>query len=335
MVVARPGAAVTWPAPVVFFGSPAFAVPSLEALAADARFDVRLAVTQPPKPVGRGGRMMRSAVHEVAERLGIPVWTPERLRGAAALERLREQGATLHVVAAYGKILRRDVLDIPARGTLNVHASLLPAYRGASPITAAILDGAETTGVTIMLLDEGLDTGPMLGRASLVISQQETTPTLTERLATVGASLLVEAAVRWLAGEIEPEAQDDSHVTHTRTLTKEDGQVDFVQSPERLARMERAYTPWPGVYTFLDGKRLILRDLAAEARRDDAPAVTTTAVTTTNGTIVAVDGRGLHVAAGGGILRVGAVQPEGKAAMPATAFAAGRRGLVGMRLGPA
>jgi methionyl-tRNA formyltransferase len=170
MVVARAGEAVTWPAPVVFFGSPGFAVPSLETLAGDARFDVRLAVTQPPKPVGRGGRMARSAVHEAAEQLDISVWTPERLRGAAVLERLRAENAALHVVAAYGKILRRDVLDIPAHGTLNVHASLLPAYRGASPITAAILDGAAATGVTIMLLDEGLDTGPMLGRAAVAIS---------------------------------------------------------------------------------------------------------------------------------------------------------------------
>lgn len=325
MVVAKPGEAVAWPAPVVFFGSPAFAVPSLEALAADGRFDARLAVTQPPKPVGRGGRVARSAVHEAAERLGVPVWTPERLRGAAVLERLREQGATLHVVAAYGKILRRDVLDIPAHGTLNVHASLLPAYRGASPITAAILDGAETTGVTIMLLDEGLDTGPMLSRATVDISPIDTTPTLTEQLATAGASLLIETAARWLKGEIEPEAQDASHATHTHTLTREDGLADFAQPLDRLAQMERAYTPWPGVYTFLDGKRLILRDLAAEAGESDAPT----------GTIVAVNGEGLRIAAGGGILRVGTVQPEGKAAMPAMAFAAGRRGLVGMRLGPA
>lgn len=324
MVVARPGTAVTWPAPVVFFGSPAFAVSTLDALAADGRFAVRLVVTQPPKPVGRGNRVTRSAVHEAAERRGIPVWTPERLRGAAVLNMLREQEAALHIVAAYGKILRRDVLDIPARGTLNVHASLLPAYRGASPITAAIMDGVAQTGVTIMLLDEGLDTGPMLGRVAVDISPEDTTPTLTERLAATGASLLVETAARWLAGDIAPEAQDANRATHTRTLTKEDGLTDFDQTPERMARTERAYTPWPGVYTFLDGTRLILRALSADEGSADAPG----------GTIIAADAGGLRVAAGGGILRVRVVQPEGKGAMPASAFAAGRRGLVGMRLGP-
>lgn len=324
MVGARPDASVPQPVPVVFFGSPAFAVPTLDALAADARFAVRLAVTQPPKPVGRGNRVARSAVHEAAERHGLPVWTPERLRGAAVLDTLREQAATLHIVAAYGKILRRDVLDIPTHGTLNVHASLLPAYRGASPITAAILDGVEQTGVTIMLLDEGLDTGPMLSRAALDISPNDTTPTITGRLATMGASLLVATATRWLAGEIIPQPQDDTRATHTRTLTRGDGLADFAQPPDRLARMERAYTPWPGVYTFLEGGRLILRDLAPVKGQSDAPA----------GTIIAADADTLQITAGGGILAVGSVQPEGKAAMSAPAFAAGRRGLVGMRFGP-
>jgi len=321
MVVSKLNAPVPQPVPVVFMGSPAFAVPTLDALAKDTRFTVRLVVTQPPKPTGRGKHIARSAVHEAGDRLTLPVWTPERLRGADALTTLREAEAALHIVAAYGKILRRDVLDIPGRGTLNVHASLLPAYRGASPITAAILDGVAQTGVTIMLLDEGLDTGPMLGRVIENISPKDNAAMLTERLAVAGASLLVETAVRWLAGKITPERQDVAQATVTRTLTKEDGFIDFTQPPEHLARMERAYTPWPGLYTFLGGARVILRALAPVAEETDAPA----------GTILAADREGIHVAAGGGVVRVGVVQPEGRGAMPASAFAAGRSNLVGMR----
>jgi len=321
MVVSQPNAPVLQPAPVVFMGSPIFAVPTLEALAKDTRFAVRLVVTQPPKPVGRGKHIARSAVHEAADRLNLPVWTPERLRGTETLTTLREVGATLHIVAAYGKILRRDVLNIPTHGTLNVHASLLPAYRGASPITAAILDGITQTGVTIMLLDEGLDTGPLLGQVAENISQKDDTTTLTERLAVAGAPLLIETAVRWLAGEITPERQDVTQATVTRTLTKEDGFVDFTQPPECLARMERAYTPWPGLYTFLGGARVILRALMPIAEETDAPA----------GTILAADREGIHVAAGGRVVRVGVVQPEGRGAMPASAFASGRPNLVGMR----
>jgi len=321
MVVSEPNAPVPQPVPVVFMGSPAFAVPTLQSLAQDTRFTVRLVVTQPPKPIGRGKQIAYSAVHEAADRLGLTVWTPERLRGMEALTVLREAGATLHIVAAYGKILRRDVLAIPTHGTLNVHASLLPAYRGASPITAVILDGVAQTGVTIMLLDEGLDTGPVLSKTGLDISSKDTITTLTERLATAGAPLLVDTAVRWIAGEITPKLQDATRATVTRTLTKEDGFVDFTQAPEQLARMERAYMPWPGLYTFLGGMRVILRALTPAAAESDAPP----------GTILAADREGISVATGGGVVRIGAVQPEGKGAMPASAFAAGRPNLVGMR----
>ena len=321
MIISRSNATLPQPVPVVFMGSPAFAVPSLMALAADGRLAVRLVVTQPPRPVGRGNRVSRSAVHVAAEQLGLPVWTPERLRGDIVLERIRGAGASLHIVAAYGKILRRDVLDIPRNGTLNVHASLLPAYRGASPISTAILDGATETGVSIMLLDEGLDTGAVLSRARTDISQEDTTPTLTEKLAIVGAQLLIETIPNWLAGTIVPEPQDAALATVTHTLAKEDGLIAFTQPPERLVRMERAYTPWPGVYTFLRGTRIILRGLSALADTIDAPA----------GTILAVDREGIRVAAGGHILHIASVQPEGKVMMHARAYAIGRPELVGMR----
>lgn len=321
MVIPRPDAPVPRPVPVVFMGSPAFAVPTLDALVGDNGFAVRLVVTQPPKPAGRGNRLARSAVHEAAERHGLPVWTPDRLRGDDALRPLREAEPTLFVVAAYGKILRPDVLNIPTHGTLNVHASLLPAYRGASPITAAILDGATETGVTIMLLDPGLDTGPTLDAARTYLSLEDTTATLTTRLAQIGAPLLVETARRWVRGAIAPTPQDETRATVTRLVRKEDGQVDWAQPAARIARMERAYTPWPGVYTFFAGARLILRQLAADDAPSDAPA----------GTVVAVTEDDLVVATGAGVARVGAVQPEGKATMSPRAFAAGRPGLVGMR----
>ncbi len=322
MVVPRPDAPVPHPVPVVFFGSPAFAVPTLDALADDARFAVRLVVTQPPKPAGRGNHLVRSAVHDAADRHALPVWTPDRLRGVEAITRLAVAEPALFIVAAYGKILRPDTLAVPSHGTLNIHASLLPAYRGASPITAAILDGAAQTGMTIMLLDPGLDTGPMLAHVATDISREDTTETLTARLASLGALLLVETAQAWVRGEVVPVPQDAAYATVTRLIRKEDGRIDWSQPAARIARMERAYTPWPGVYTFLGGKRLLLRDLAATEVEDTAgvPA----------GTVVAVSGEYLIVATGTGMLRVGSIQPEGKGAMPAKSFAAGRPGLAGM-----
>lgn len=319
MVVPRPDVPVPVPAPVVFFGSPAFAAPTLRALAGARDFAVRLVVTQPPRPAGRGRAIQRSAVHEAADALGLPVLTPERLRGNDALDVLRATAAALFVVAAYGKILRPDVLDIPSRGTLNVHASLLPAYRGASPITAAILDGVPTTGVTIMLMDVGLDTGPVLAQEAVPIPPDATTETLTETLATVGAPLLVDTARRWLAKKIAPQPQDDTKATTTRLIRKEDGAVDWREPAARIARMERAYTPWPGVYTWLGGERLLLHGLTALPAASDHPP----------GTIVAVIADGMRVATGAGDVLIARIQPEGKRAMDARSFAASRPHLAG------
>jgi methionyl-tRNA formyltransferase len=319
MVIPRPSAPVPMPAPVVFFGSPAFAVPTLQALADAPDFAVTLVVTQPPRPAGRGKAIQRSAVHEAAEARGLPVFTPERLRGAEALDVLRATQPALFVVAAYGKILGPATLAIPAHGTLNVHASLLPAYRGASPITAAILDGVPTTGVSIMLMDAGLDTGPVLAQQSIAIPPEATTATLTDALAHLGAPLLIETARRWLAGEVVPQPQDDARATLTRLIRKEDGAVDWQEPAERIARRERAYTPWPGVYTWLDRERLLLRGIVAPQEASGQPP----------GTIVAVTADGLRVAAGGGDVLIAGVQPEGKRLMDARAFAAGRTHLVG------
>lgn len=322
MFIPRPDAPVPTPAPVVFFGSPAFAVPTLRALAGSPEFSVRLVVTQPPRGVGRGKVVQPSAVQAAAGDLGIPVLAPERLRGDAVMESLRATDAALFVVAAYGKILRPDVLAIPARGTLNVHASLLPAYRGASPVHGAILDGAAVTGISIMLMDVGLDTGPVLAQEPVAISEMDTSGSLTDRLADIGGLLLVETAVKWLAGALIPTTQEEWRATTTRLIRKEDGDVDWTLPAARIARMERAYTPWPGVYSWLDGGRLILHDLRPTHAAAPAPP----------GTIVAATTEGIRIATGDGDVVVAHVQPEGKRAMDARAFAAGRRALVGMRL---
>jgi methionyl-tRNA formyltransferase len=322
MVVPRPDAPVPTPVPVVFFGSPAFAVPTLHALADDGRFAVRLVVTQPPRPSGRGRQVHRSAVYEAAEERGLTVSAPDRLRDPAVVTLLASVGPSLFIVAAYGKILRPNLLSLPDYGTLNVHASLLSAYRGASPIHAALLDGVAETGVSIMLMDVGLDTGPVLARAPMPIPEVATTESLTEALAHLGAPLLVETAARWLRGEIAPSPQDDRAATVTHLIKKEDGNVQWTLPAARIARMERAYRPWPGVFTFLAGTRLLLHGLRA-LPPSPAPALP--------GTIVAVDHDGLRIRAVDGDVLVARVQPEGRSPTGAVAYASGHPGLVGRR----
>jgi len=323
VVVPCPDTPVPMPIPVVFFGSPSFAVPTLHALVDDGRFAVRLIVTQPPRPAGRGRQMQRSAVHVAAEKRGLRVVTPNRLRDPDVVAMLAAVAPSLFVVAAYGKILRPDVLALPSHGTLNVHASLLPAYRGASPIHGALLDGGAETGVSIMLMDVGLDTGPVLAQARMSIPDDATTGSLTESLADLDAPLLVETAARWLRGKITPTPQDDSAATVTHLIRKEDGNVRWELDAARIARMERAYRPWPGVFTFLAGKRLLLHDLRAVPSEQESASP---------GTIVAVDHDGLCVRSGEGDVLVARVQPEGKSPIAADAYASGHPGLVGMRL---
>jgi len=323
VVTPRPDAPVPTPIAVVFFGSPTFAVPTLHALADDGRFAVRLIVTQPPRPAGRGRQMQRSAVHVAAEKRGLRVVTPNRLRDPDVVAMLAAVAPSLFVVAAYGKILRPDVLAIPDHGTLNVHASLLPAYRGASPVHGALLDGAAETGVSIMLMDIGLDTGPVLAQARMSIPADATAGSLTESLAGLGAPLLVETAARWLDGEIVPIPQDGGAATVTHLIKKEDGDVRWELDALRIARMERAYRPWPGVFTFLAGTRLLLHGFqAVPSEQESAPS----------GTILAVNHDGLRVRSGAGDVLIAQVQPEGKSPIAADAYTSGHPGLVGMRL---
>ena len=307
---------------VVFLGSGAFAVPSLEALL-DAGHDVAALVTQPDREKGRGRAVTAPPTKVVAERRGVPVLQPPRVKHPEAVESLRALGPDVQVVVAYGQILPRAVIDIAPLGTVNVHSSLLPRYRGAAPIHWAIVNGETETGVTTMLIDEGLDTGPMLLARATAIGPEETTPELEPRLARLGAEVLLETLDGLARGTITPRPQDHARATLAPRLKKEDGRIDWSRSADEIARRVRGLQPWPGTVTGSPGGDLkVLR-----ARVEPGPAAAIP------GTLVAVDGDGVVVATGeGGRLRLLELQPESRRPMPAAAYAAGARLRAGDRL---
>jgi methionyl-tRNA formyltransferase len=315
---------------IVFIGTPEFAVPSLRRLVADGH-DVVAVVTQPDRATGRHrSRLTPPPVKEAALELGLTVLQPPTLRDPEAVAQLRALGPEVLVVAAYGQILRPEVLAIPPRGALNVHASLLPKYRGASPIAAAILAGDGETGVSIMLMDAGMDTGPVLAMRSEAISPHDTTGSLTARLAELGSDLLGETLPRWLAGEIEPRPQDESRATVTRLTRKEDGAIDWARAAADIWRQVRACNPWPGAYTSLDGDQItIWRAWPLDFGSEGAP-----------GTIVALPAEYLAdtpesafaVRTGDGLLSVIELQRAGRRAVSSAEFLRGAPGLIGKRL---
>jgi methionyl-tRNA formyltransferase len=306
-------------------GSPAFAVPALRALHA-AGHELAAVYCQPPRPARRGQRLQPCAVQVAADELGLPVRAPERLRrdpqAQAAFAALRLEAA---VVAAYGQILPQAMLDAPALGCLNIHASLLPRWRGAAPIQAAILAGDSETGVTIMRMEAGLDTGPELLRAAVPITPSSTAASLSETLAALGARLILTALERWP----EPVPQPAEGATYAPKLTRADGQLDWRQDSVALERRVRAFDPWPGTFSTLPGTTLpaaVLKVLAAEvADGEGAPG------TVLAGTVLARPG--LVVACGTGALRLLRVQAPGRPAMDAPAFLRGHPIAVGTVLG--
>ncbi len=307
---------------VVFLGSGAFAVPSLEALL-QSPHEVAALVTQPDREKGRGRVMAAPPTKVVAERRGLPILQPRRIRDPGAITSLRALQPDVQVVVAYGQILPRAVIDIPRLGTVNVHSSLLPRYRGAAPIHWAIVNGELETGVTTMLIDEGLDTGPILLSRATAIGPEETTPELERRLAALGAEVLLETLERLERGAITPQPQDPTRATIARLLEKQDGRLDWSWSAEEIARRVRGLQPWPGTVTAAPGGELkVLR-----ARVDPTPARDAAP-----GTVLAVEASGLVVAAGSGTaLRLVEVQPESRRPMAAAAFAAGARLAPGAR----
>lgn len=263
------------PVRVIFMGTPEFAAPSLRALIAGAAspdwpggLEVVGVVTRPDKPVGRGRQLVYSPVKQLAIEAGLTVYQPGPLRQPEAQAALRELAPDLIVVAAFGQILPRPVLEMPVRGCLNVHASLLPRWRGAAPIAAAIRTGDAETGVTIMRMEEGLDTGAIISARATPIGADETTGALTERLASLGADLLMETLPGWLAGEIIPTPQDEAQATITHPLRKEDGRLDWRLPAQDLARLARSVTPWPGAFTTWEGRMFKILEAAPISRED-------------------------------------------------------------------
>jgi methionyl-tRNA formyltransferase len=306
---------------VPFMGTAPFAVPSLRALLA-AGHTVPLVVTQPDRPAGRGRATTPPAVKVAAQELGLPVWQPSRLRDEAAVARLAALAPDVVVVAAYGKILPQAILDVPRLGCVNVHASLLPKYRGAAPVQWAIYHGEAETGVSIMRMEAGLDTGPVLLTRTLPIGPDDDAPAVTARLADLGAGALVEALRRLDAGGIAPQRQDDAAATLAPPLEKEQARLDWGRPAKALHDQVRAFRPWPGTVALWDGRPVkILKTRYVSGSCGAAP-----------GEVVAVGPDGIHVAAGDGVLVLVEVQPESRRAQSAVEFARGARIAPGMRL---
>jgi methionyl-tRNA formyltransferase len=308
---------------IVFMGSPEFAVPTLRAVA--ARHEIVLAVAQPDKPAGRGMKVNAPAVKQAAEELGIPVAQPKSARTPEFAESLRALAPDVAVVVAYGKILPQAVLDIPKHGCLNVHGSLLPKYRGAAPVQWAVIRGERETGITIMQLDAGMDTGPMLTRRAIPIADDDTSGTLAPRLALLGAEMMIEALDKLQAGELPPTPQDDSAATMAPMLDKTTGKIDWTKSAREVSCLVRGVDPWPGAYTVVP----------AAAGEDVLKAWKPVIVEGRGvpGTVLGADRTGLVVACGEGAIALAELQLPGKKRLPAAALLAGRPIPHGTKLG--
>ncbi|MCP4717189.1 MAG: methionyl-tRNA formyltransferase, partial [Deltaproteobacteria bacterium] len=289
---------------IVFMGTPDFAVPALQALI-DRDEDVIGVVTQPDRPVGRGQKLRVTPVKELAVARGLQVFQPVRVKPSAFVQQLREMQPDLAVVAAYGQLFSQELLNVPRLGFVNVHSSLLPAYRGAAPINRALINGDAETGITIMQLDAGMDTGDMILQEKTAILPDENAAALHDRLAALGAVALGRA-LDLLQGEgWQPVAQDDSLATSAPMMKKEDGLVNWKRDARQIINQVRGMTPWPGCFTYLHGKLFkIHRALLLQKSTGGTP-----------GEVVGVSGSGIEVAAGSGMLLLAEVQLEGKKKM--------------------
>jgi methionyl-tRNA formyltransferase len=297
---------------IVFMGSPEFSIPSLKALV--IKFEVIGVVTKPDRPAGRGRIFQPPPIKELAQDFDLPIIQPQRASTPEVVEQLEEWNPDVIVVAAYGQILKKIVLELPDFGCVNVHASLLPRWRGAAPINAAILHGDNESGITIMKMDEGLDTGPILSQRSMKIKPTDTAGTLSSRLAELGSEQLIETLPRYISGEISPQPQDSSMATYAPMLKKEDGKLDFTQPAVDLARKVRAFSPWPGAYTQWRGNVLKIHQAHPVTGISGTPGRNTLhenlpAIFTSNGALVLDE-----------------VQPGGKKRMPGKVFLHGARG---------
>ena len=301
------------PLRLVFFGTPEFAVPTLDALL-HSRHSVAGVVTRQDRARGRGQKISVTPVKERAVAAGIPVLQPERLNDPEFLAALKDLAADLGIVAAYGKILSETVLAAPRLGLINVHASLLPRYRGAAPVHRAIIEGERETGVTIMRMVKALDAGPILATVRRAIGANETSDEIERALSTLGAPLLVSMVEALSAGPVPEVPQDDGAATYAHRITREDGIIDWTRSAEAVHNLIRSLHPWPHAFTFHRGQRLIL--LRSEKG---------SGVFSVPGTILEASGDRLHVATGDGVIAIAALQAEGRRPMTAREFLAGHR----------
>jgi methionyl-tRNA formyltransferase len=313
---------------IVFMGSPEFALPTLRRLI-ESEHDIVAVVCQPDRPAGRGRALRPPPVKELAEAQGLPVLQPERVNASDALASLRALAPDAIAIAAFGQILKQPLLDIPRRGALNVHASLLPRHRGASPVAAAILAGDEETGVTIMEVVLALDAGPVVAQRALGIDPQDTTGTLTAKLAQLGADLLIETLPGWERGETKSRPQDDARATYAPLVKSADAVIDWSLPAVEVWRRVRAYNPWPVAKTAVAGEPL--RILEARPLDDEIDASAGTAVRLPEGAAPA--GAGFAVRCGRGLLAVVRAQRAGRRAVSGEELLRGWRDLLGKRLG--
>ena len=313
------------PARTVFLGSGAFAVPILEALAAHPGVELTAVITAPARPAGRGGATQPSPVGASAAARGTLTLTPARLRDPATLDEIRALAPELLVLADFGRLVPAPLLDLPRHGALNLHPSLLPRYRGATPIPAAILAGDRETGVTLMRMDEGLDTGPILAQVRVPLTGDETAPELEARLSSLAAELLGDTLPAWLRGEVDVRPQDPTAATLTRPLRREDGALDPRRPARKLERQVRAYQPWPGSYLDTDAGRIIAWRAEVFGAPESAPKEESP------GQLVAVDD-GLALSTQDGLLHLLEVQPAGGRRMSGAELLRGRPNLIGSRV---
>ena len=310
---------------VVFMGTPDFAVPVLEALI--GAHQVAGVVTQPDKRKGRGKAVQFSPVKETALAHGIPVWQPVRVTEESFLAQLEELAPDVIVVAAFGQILPERILNLPPYGCINVHASLLPKYRGAAPIQWAVIDGEKETGITIMYMEKGLDTGDMIKKAAVTIDPKETGESLHDKLAALGGPLLLEALSELEEGRAKPQPQKEEDSSYARMLTKDLGKIDWTRDAASIERLVRGLNPWPSAYTSLGGKTLKLWDTDAvswkEAGLTDDSQDGDPAAGMVPGTVAAVTKKAVYVMTGNDLLKINELQLQGKKRMPVSSFLLG------------
>ena len=311
---------------IVYMGTPDFAVGALQAII-EAGHQVAVVVTQPDKPKGRGKEMQMTPVKSCALRYDIPVFQPVKVRTPEAVETLRGYGADVFVVAAFGQILSEEILTMPRYGCINIHASLLPKYRGSAPIQRVILDGEKETGITIMQMDKGIDTGDMLLQSVVPIAEKETGDSLHDKLADEGAKLIVEALRKLEAGELIPKKQNDEESCYAKMLDKSMGKIDWRQSAVQIERLVRGLNSWPSAYTSFHGKTLKVWESdivnCRQVQEEEHESVSENGKEPLPGTVTAVEKDAFYVQTGEGTLKVTEVQLEGKKRMAVNAFLLG------------